>query len=280
MRRVGTWLLWVGGLLLSAHLWAADPTAPVSLPAPGSHAAGLTPGVITVIDPVRSKPLKPVEVSYRGYPAVVMLDLLLGQRWRAPGTLVGFETKDGYLSLVPSERLQKYPAYLVYERADGDAFSVEVPPLDHLVPLGPWYLVWNNVMNPDLRVDGATYWPYQVTGMKIMDAQSLQPLYPPMLPESYRRGARLTQQYCLSCHQVNRVGGSKMPIDLAQWATGQSFARFATWVLDPSGKDPLTTMPALAVDRPAAERQMMARQIYGYLRALGALGNPESRAGH
>lgn len=30
-------------------------------------------------------------------------------------------------------------------------------------------------------------------------------------------------------------------------------------------------MPALAAERPAAERQVMARQIYGYLRAVGAL---------
>lgn len=279
MPRLRSWRILFCGLLLSGHLWAAESAAPVPLPPPGPHAAGMTPGVITVIDPVRSKPLKPVEVSYRGYPAVVVLDLLLGQRWRTPGALVGFETKDGYLSLVPGERLQKYPAYLVYENADGDAFSVEVPPLDHLVPLGPWYLVWNNVMNPELRVDGATYWPYQVTRMKVMDTRSLQPLFPAMLPESYREGARLTQKYCLSCHQVNQVGGTKMPIDLAQWATGQSFARFATWVLDPSGKNPLTTMPALAVDRPAAERQMMARQIYGYLRALGALGNTSRSSG-
>jgi hypothetical protein len=31
-------------------------------------------------------------------------------------------------------------------------------------------------------------------------------------------------------------------------------------------------MPALASERPASERQLMARQIYGYLRAVGALG--------
>jgi hypothetical protein len=68
------------------------------------------------------------------------------------------------------------------------------------------------------------------------------------------------------------VGGTKMPIDLGQWAASQSFARFATWVLDPSGKNPMTAMPPLAPEKPAAERQMMARQIYGYLRAVGALG--------
>ena len=42
--------------------------------------------------------------------------------------------------------------------------------------------------------------------------------------------------------------------------------------LDPSGKNPLTAMPPLAPERPASERQLMARQIYGYLRAVGALG--------
>lgn len=255
-------------LCIATRAYAAD----VDMPAPGAPIAGLTPAAITVIEPRESTSLKPVEHTYKGYPAAPVLDQLLGTRWRATDVLVTFEARDGYLSMVPSSRLAHFPAYMVYASAQGSDFSIEVPPLNERVPLGPWYLVWDNILNPVLRADGATYWPYQVTKVGVMAPEKLQALFPPMLPEKYRDGAHLARQYCLSCHQVNGVGGSMMPIDLAQWTAHQSFASFATWALDPSGKNPLTAMTPLAVGRPAAERQRMARQIYGYLRAVGALG--------
>jgi hypothetical protein len=243
----------------------------VSLPAPHAVMFGLHEAPITVIEPQRSTSLKPVEVTYKGYPAIAVLDALLGAQWRNSESLIGFEAKDGYLSMIPAAQFLRYPAYLVYARADGDDFSVETPPLNNLVKLGPWYLVWDNVLHASLQADGDTYWPYQVEKIGLVSAPSKAKLFPAMMPERYREGAQLTEKYCLSCHQVNKVGGNKLPIDLGQWAATQSFARFATWVLDPSGKNPLTTMPALAPERPASERQLMARQIYGYLRAMGAL---------
>lgn len=260
------------GVILCIGVTIQVSAAEVPLPRPGTHLDGMAPAPITVVDPIRSTPLKPVEVTYTGYPALPLLDVWLGEGWRRPDAVIGFEARDGYLSMIPAARLLRYPAYLVYARADGDDFSVETPPLNHRVSLGPWYLVWDNLLHSELQADGATYWPYQVTKVTIMDASRLSRLYPSMLPERYRPGAALTEKYCLSCHQVNGVGGTRMPLDLGQWAAGQSFARFATWVLDPSGKNPLTAMPALAAERPAADRQMMARQIYGYLRAVGALG--------
>lgn len=246
--------------------------ADVTLPTPSSHAENMPPVVITVIEPHESKPFKPVEVAYKGYPVVPILDQLLGDRWRSAEALVAFEAKDGYLSMIPAQQLLRYPAYLVYANAQGADFSVEAPPLGRRVPLGPWYLVWDNVVHSELRGEGATYWPYQVERVGLVDRDRLNRLMPPMLPERYRSGGQLTLKYCLACHQVNSVGGKKVPQDLALSAAGQSFAQFATWVLDPSGKNPLSTMPALATERPAAERQLMARQIYGYLRAVGALG--------
>ena len=263
-------------LLLSALAMALAVSqtlaADVSLPAPAAHLEGLTAAPVTVIEPYESNALKPVEVTYQGYPIVPLLDLWLGDRWHAADALVTFQAKDGYLSIIPAQRLRQYPAYLVYANAQGADFGIETPPLGHRVPLGPWYLVWDNVLHSELRADGATYWPYQVTRVGVLDSTRLARLMPPMLPARYKEGAQLTLKYCLACHQVNGEGGAKMSMDLGQWAAGQSFAQMATWVLDPSGKNPLTSMPPLAPERPAAERQKMARQIYGYLRAVGALG--------
>lgn len=243
----------------------------IELPMPPTPLAGEVAVSVTVIEPHESKPYKPVEITYKGYSVVPILDQLLGDVWRSPDALVLFQAKDGYVSMIPSARLLKYPAYLVYANAQGADFSVETPPLIQRVSLGPWYLVWDNVLYSELRNDGATYWPYQVERIGIVDRAELAKLMPPMLPERYREGSQLTQKFCLGCHQVNGVGGKKIPIDLGQWAASQSFARFATWVLDPASKNPLTGMPPLASDSPAGVRQLMARQIYGYLRAVGAL---------
>ncbi len=269
MRR--TLIAYFAVLLAGLSCLALAAETSVSLPAPNAVLFGLHEAPVTVIEPHRSTALKPVEVTYKGFPAVPLLDALLGTQWRSGEALIGFEAKDGYLSMIPAAQLLRYPAYLVYARADGDDFSLETPPLNNRVPLGPWYLVWDNVLHSNLQADGATYWPYQVEKIGLVSAPSKAKLFPAMLPERYRDGAALTEKYCLSCHQVNGVGGRKMPIDLGQWTANQSFARFATWVLDPSGKNPLTAMPPLAPERPASERQLMARQIYGYLRAIGAL---------
>ncbi|MFZ9649924.1 MAG: hypothetical protein ACO29C_07520, partial [Fluviibacter sp.] len=135
-------MAWISGLLMgvSGVTLAAD-TA-VSLPAPHPVMFGLHAAPITVIEPHRSTSLKPVEVTYMGYPAISVLDTLLGTQWRNSEALIGFEAKDGYLSMIPAAQFLRYPAYLVYARADGDDFSVETPPLNNLVKLGPWYLVW------------------------------------------------------------------------------------------------------------------------------------------
>ena len=50
----------------------------VLLPAPSAHLDGLTLVTITVIEPSQSQSLKPVEVTYKGYPAATILDQLLG----------------------------------------------------------------------------------------------------------------------------------------------------------------------------------------------------------
>ncbi|MGV0953292.1 MAG: hypothetical protein ACOYBR_03160 [Fluviibacter sp.] len=262
------WVMAIFTVLCIAPAHAAEGL----LPHPAKALFGLDAAPITVVDPERSTPLRPVEVTYLGFPALALLDAELGANWRTADALVGFEGADGYLSMIPAQRFAQFPAYLVYAKADGDDFSVETGPFNQRTLLGPWYLVWDNVMYPALQADGATYWPYQVKRVTLISPDVKQKLFPAMLPERYREGAQLAEKYCLACHQVNGVGSRKLPIQLDQWAATQSFARFATWVLDPSGKNPSTTMPALAAERPAAERQLMARQIYGYLRAMGALG--------
>ena len=39
------------------------------------------------------------------------------------------------------------------------------------VPLGPYYLVWDNIRDPELVADGGTYLPYQIVDVEVSHAR-------------------------------------------------------------------------------------------------------------
>ncbi len=113
-------------------------------------------------------------VAFRGFTAAPLLDALLGAEWREGGA-VEFHAADGYVSSIPVEQFERYPAWLVHRRADAGAFVT-----DNLfqgrreVPLGPWYLVWDNIGRPGLIPLGDHYWPYQVIEVTWAPPQALR----------------------------------------------------------------------------------------------------------
>ena len=197
-----------------------------------------------------------------------MFDALLGPDWRRAGTEVVFEALDGYVSRIPAERFSRYQAYLVFERSGQPEFTVDnLAQNQKNVPLGPYYLVWDNVQAPELLHEGATFWPYQVNQISSQPSR-LQALLPGNLASRYQQTAAEAQKLCLSCHQINGFGGHKSPANLVVQARTLGDEAFLKWVLAPSSVKPGTTMPPIADQRPQAEREALARQILDYLKAL------------
>jgi hypothetical protein len=59
--------------------------------------------------------------------------------------------------------LKKYKPYLVFKRKDGESFNVNnLQRYQKNIPLGPYYLVWDNINNKELLEDGSNGWPYQI----------------------------------------------------------------------------------------------------------------------
>jgi len=113
-------------------------------------------------------------LAFRGFPADAALDVLLGPDWRGSGGDIEFRAADGYRSAIPVAHFARYRAWLVYQRADGAAFTLDNVFLGRRdVPLGPWYLVWDNLGAPGLTALGDHYWPYQVVEVRLLppDAQ-------------------------------------------------------------------------------------------------------------
>ena len=110
-------------------------------------------------------------LAFRGFAATDVLDALLGEAWRRDAAGLEFIAADGYRSLVPVAHFARYRAWLVHARADGGPFVIDNRFQDRRgVPLGPWYLVWDNIGSPALTALGDHYWPYQVVEVRLVPA--------------------------------------------------------------------------------------------------------------
>ncbi|MEJ5999828.1 hypothetical protein [Paucibacter soli] len=251
--------------------------APISraldLPAAAALQArlGQRPQAVQVVEPHLSAAGQPVKLRYLGYPASLVFEQLLGADWRQPGREIELRALDGFVSRVPVERFAKYQAWLVQARADGAAFVVDNHAQhEKQVPLGPHYLVWDNIAAPELLAEGGAVWPYQVTSIALKPG-SRAALLPAALGSGFAEHAELAQKYCLSCHQVNGYGGEKMPLNLAVRAKLLDLRTWRSWLLNPQTLKPGTPMPPLPDSLPAAEREAIAAKLHAYLRAVPVL---------
>lgn len=226
---------------------------------------------VEVIEPHLSVAGAPVKVRYLGYPAPLVFERLLGADWQRPAREIELRALDGFVSRVPVEHFAKYQAWLVQARADGAAFVVDNHAQhEKQVPLGPYYLVWDNIAAPELVAEGGAVWPYQVASIALKPG-SREALLPAGLGAGFAEHAALAQKYCLSCHQVNGFGGEKMPLNLAVRAKLLDERSWRTWLLNPQTLKPGTSMPPLPDTLPAAEREAIVAKLHRYLRAVPVL---------
>lgn len=252
-----------------ARRLAAGPATGASGPATAAATAKATAAVtVTVLEPHLMRDGRMPEVRYLGVPADAALTAVLGPGWRMPGQELEFRALDGFVSRIPVERFAQHRAWLVHARADGRPFQVD----NHLqgerqVPLGPYYLVWDNRASKALQAEGGALWPYQVASVSV-GPSSTRALLPDGLAARYADAADLARTHCLSCHRIRGYGGDKMPLDLDVVVRGYDAAAWQRWLLAPAAVRPGTTMPALAEGMSADERAAIAQRLYDYLRAL------------
>ena len=231
-----------------------------------------TPGrTVPVYEPHLSVGDRHVAVDYVGYPAVDVMALLFGEDWQSKARTVEFRALDGYVSRIDVGRFLEESAWLVFARKDGAPFTVDnVQQNETGVPLGPWYLVWDNVSSPALLEEGARNWPYQVTEVRLVTLSD-EALFPAGLDARFHEGARLVRTHCLSCHEVNGFGGAKFEGNLAEIVKDYGEARFLRLVLTPAPERQGATMPAIADRLSEGERRRIARSIFDYLEAVPVL---------
>ena len=226
---------------------------------------GTDPITIPVYEPHLRVGGKNVMVEYVGYPAVDVMKAVFGQDWRGKAGTVEFRALDGYVSRIDVRRLRSGTGFIVFARRDRSEFTVNnIAQNEKNVPLGPYYLVWDNISKPELLAEGARNWPYQISEIQLVNLSD-RALLPAGLDARYHEGAELAKTHCLSCHKINGYGGQKFEGNLAEIVKGFTEADFVNWVLAPSSVKTGTTMPALSQLLPEPERRRIANALFDYL---------------
>lgn len=142
------------------------------------------------------------------------LDHVYGPGWRSMHALQ-LSCRDGYKPIVPVAELLRFSSYLAFARADDKPFQV-VSQLHqgHLIELGPFELVWDNLHDTELRAQGANFWPFQVEGMDLIAHPNPAFAPPPNSSATVMEGYQLFQKSCIGCHKMNGFGGESPGIEL------------------------------------------------------------------
>lgn len=258
-------------LLWLVLLGATVPGLAVELPTPNElgEQTGITEQSVEVVEPHESDLQHETRVRYRAYPIEPILDRFFGEDWKTTQTEVVFFARDGYRALVPSDKFRSNRAWLAFARSDGRPFVVDNPRQhENNVPLGPYYLIWDDIANPAARATSEYGWVYQTVRIELGSLADYQALQPPAASPEAQGGMEYFKTHCLGCHQLNGLGGKKLPGDIRERSCRWSDADLKTWITEPDKLRPHTTMPPLDVLLAETERSRIADKIIAYLRAM------------
>ncbi|MEZ4816104.1 MAG: cytochrome c [Bdellovibrionota bacterium] len=212
-------------------------------------------------------------IEYLAFPMVALLNSQFGEEWKKSDGIL-FTALDGYRSDVSIEKILKYKPLLAFSFADeSKAFKIDNKAQNEKdVELGPYYLIWDNIRNAELKRTGAYGWPYQVDQIdRIQYASYYAKAFPIKNPTpDHKKGFELFKTYCMSCHSVSgEEGGAKGPALYPNPGVIQrGYSSFRKWTQSPSKVKAGTTMPPLNTNLTAKERDEVSSLIYKYLIAL------------
>ncbi|HVW66033.1 MAG TPA: cytochrome c [Nitrosospira sp.] len=228
----------------------------------------------TIAAPVSLKVFEPHERrerSYRVLPARAIFDAAFGKDWKNAEEII-FVAIDGYRAIVPVSKFIEHAGYLAFAHDDSRPFAMTNRlQNDEQVPLGPLYLVWDNIHSKALLESGASDMPYQIRMVELVSSGSLGKMTPPAEASAQaRRGFTHFRKYCTACHTVNGEGGIKgpelnYPVSVTEYMQPGYLKR---WIENPQSIRYNTTMPGLGKEIPG--RKQVIEELIAYLKAMSA----------
>lgn len=232
----------------------------------------VVPMELTVLDPYSL-----ADEIYRGFPLEALFYAVYREKWRRADNEVIFTLADGKNVSLPGSKVIKYAAYLSFGKKDNSTFAVlnergGGKPLD----LGPFYLIWDNFREPNLKDLGTQDWHVGVVSVDLLDFLDR---YPKMIPpkkssEAAKAGFNAFRKYCVLCHTINGDGGVRgvelnYPISVTEYLSEKWLRKF---ILEPHKIRFSTPMPPLDRRDPKALRHLP--NIIAYLRTMAKNKRP------
>ena len=224
---------------------------------------------ITVMEPHEKCGEPEYYIAYIGISLRTLLEYYYPKEWTDFDGEIQLLARDGYMGAVEASKARKKDAYLTFARADGKPFRIDNRQQNECdLPVGPFYLVWDNRRDPELQKLGSTGWPYQVDRIQLVSKSVYAELIPPGAPASAQAGFAAFKTNCLNCHNLRDVGGRKVDTDMKQLVTGKTRDELRSWISDPKTIRPTTTMPPFNDKLDDEERAQVIDQIVDYLELI------------
>ena len=268
--------LCVLGLAIDAHADASgEPTLAFALHSAPIRSVDLRE-LSRIAPPVDVRVFEPYEereVEFSALPLAPVLDAIYGDGWRTEEELL-FACRDGYQPSVPVQRVLEHDAWLAFDRAGEAGFSIVKLESGSRkeIDLSPFYLIWDNLGDAQLRLEGDYGWPYQVVGVDVIRTRDRFPHTAP--PEGATpqvlAGYAAFRIHCSRCHAINGEGGSLGP-ELNSPRNPVEYRELdwlRSWLDDPAQILPTARMPRL--NPTLSERAETIDYILAY---LGAMAN-------
>ncbi len=207
--------------------------------------------------------------TYRAVPVQKVFDSVFGKGWRQAQEII-FTSIDGFQPSLPVEKFLAHEGYLALAHVDGTPFTLTNRlQNDEVVPLGPLYLIWDNIGSKMLLEAGASEMPYQITRVELKSEMPFPNMIPPKdSPDQVQQGFTHFRQHCATCHTINGEGGAKAPelnypVSVTEYIQPEYLKR---WIMKPQSIRYSTLMPGLAEEMP--DRDKVADDIIAYLKAM------------
>ena len=223
------------------------------------------PREITIWEPHERK-----EVAFEAFAADDLFAKIYGEDWKKSEEAL-FTCSDGFQPSLPAAEFGAHQGFLAFARKDDSAFSVFSSDQHEKVPVGPLYLIWENIKDASIRKQGTNPgWPYQVTTIDLIRFADRFPHMspPPGSSADVQHGFFEFRKRCLSCHTVNGDGGGKN-VELNYPANPTEYWKDAwlkRWITDPKSVRYNTEMHAF--DRTGAAWERDRDSIIAYLRVM------------
>ncbi len=217
------------------------------------------------------EPYEQREVAFLAFDFPRVLDAVYGEGWRGEEELL-FTCRDGYQPTLPVRRVLEHRAWLAFARPGGAPFSLRKleSGVRKPVELAPFYLIWENLEDAEVRREADYGWPYQLVGVDLIRPRERFPRMAPPQGASQQvlAGFRGFRVHCSRCHAINGEGGTlgadlNQPISPVEYRDRDWLRR---WIEDPSRIAPTARMPRMNPALP--DRERVVDEILAYLEAM------------